>query len=295
MKNAVLFIVNPIAGPRKNKSHIIKAIQSRSHFLKYEIYETRRRGDATRAARDAVQQGFQVVVAVGGDGTVNEVASALVHTDVALGIIPRGSGNGLARALEIPFSTADALEVIYQSGRKIIDIGKAADRYFCVVAGVGFDAQVSQAFDQSQLRGLMSYVWVIVKELKHYSPQACEMLVDGKHVTCYPFLVTVANAPQYGNGAIIAPHAKMDDGYFDLCVVKEMAFLQKLVAAPRLFLGNIDKHPGVCYYKMKQVEFLATPPIRYHVDGEPVRCDEPLRIEVLPQALKVIVPYATKS
>jgi YegS/Rv2252/BmrU family lipid kinase len=288
--NPILFIINPISGPRRDKNNVINAIKQHTPKLDCDIYETKARGDATETARKAKENGYQTVVAVGGDGTVNEVASGILNSEVALGIIPRGSGNGLARALKIPFNTQAALNTIRKNIIKKIDVGKAAHRHFCAVSGIGFDARVSEVFDHSKIRGFFSYVWVITKELKDFSPVDCEMEILGDKIHCTPFLVSVANTPQYGNGAIIAPNAKMDDGYFDLCLAKNMAFSQMLTAFPRLFLGTIDKHPEVSFYKIEKVIFRTQAPIHFHVDGEPARTDSDLTIQVLPKALKVCVP-----
>ena len=290
MPTPILFIINPIAGPRKDKQHVLNVLKNDFSNLDFDVYQTKSRGDAAEVASQAGDNGYRTVVAVGGDGTVNEVASGLVKTDIALGIIPRGSGNGLARALKIPFHTHAALTVVIKNNLKSIDIGKAAHRNFCAVSGIGFDARVSEVFDKSKVRGFFSYAWVITKELKDYSPTQCEMEIKNDTFSCTPFLVTVANTPQYGNGAIIAPKALMDDGYFDLCLAKNMAFPQILTAVPRLFPGTIDKHPNVPYFKVDKVTFRSGAPIHFHVDGEPELTNSDLTIEVMPKALKVCVP-----
>ncbi|MFQ5627767.1 MAG: diacylglycerol/lipid kinase family protein [bacterium] len=295
MPTPILFIINPIAGPRKDKQHVLDVLEDGFSHLDFDTYQTKSRGDAAVAAKKAGANGYQTVVAVGGDGTVNEVASSLVNTNVALGIIPRGSGNGLARALKIPFNTKAAINVVIKNHLRQIDIGKAAHRNFCAVSGIGFDARVSEVFDKSKVRGFFSYAWVITKELKDYSPTHCEVEIKDDTFSCSPFLVSVANTPQYGNGAIIAPKAQMDDGYFDLCLAKNMAFPQILTAVPRLFLGTIDKHPGISYFKVEKVTFRSSTPIHFHVDGEPESTNSDLTIEVMPKALKVCVPEVQAS
>lgn len=286
----ILFIINPVSGPWKDKNNVINAIKNSTPKFEYDVYETKARGDATEKARKAVENGYRTIVAVGGDGTVNEVVTGILNSDATLGIIPRGSGNGLARALKIPFNTRAALNVVRKKSIKKIDVGQAAHRNFCAVAGIGFDARVSEAFDKSKVRGFFSYAWVITKELKDFSPFDCEMEIDGEKIRCRPFLVSVANTPQYGNGAIIAPKARMDDGYFDLCLAGNMHFPQMLTAFPRLFLGTIDKHPEITFYKVDKVTFRTEDPIHFHVDGEPELTDGDLTIQVLPSALKVCVP-----
>ncbi|MCA9741300.1 diacylglycerol kinase family lipid kinase [candidate division KSB1 bacterium] len=290
MPPPILFIVNPVAGSQKNKQSVVDLIERDFPAKHADIYFTKSKGDATKAARKAAEQGTPIVVAVGGDGTVNEVASGLIGSQAALGIVPRGSGNGLARALGIPMNTKEALKVMTNGNTSRIDIGKAGHRHFCAVSGVGFDAKVSELFDQSKMRGFVSYIWIVIKEFWRFVPQQYAVEFGADRMTCQPFLISIANTPQYGNGAIIAPKAKMDDGAFDLCLANRLTIAQMLTAVPKLFRGTLDQHSGFNYYKIQKVTFRSENPIRFHVDGEPEKTGTSLTIEVMPHALKVCVP-----
>jgi YegS/Rv2252/BmrU family lipid kinase len=284
------FIINPIAGFRRDKSFIEELIRRRCKNLDFAIVHTAAPGDATRVAQEAATEGYHAVVAVGGDGTVNETASGLVGTDTALGILPRGSGNGLARSLNIPLQAAQALEVICSGKEHRIDAGRAAHRYFFVVTGVGFDANVGQKFNLAAWRGPLPYFYIAAREFANYQPEPLRLLIEDHAIDLTPFLVTVANTEQYGNGAIIAPHAKPDDGVLDVCVVQPMNFAEFVMQAPKLFNGKANTVPQITYYRSKNATIEKSGPVLFHVDGEAQMSDGPVNISVLPQALKVIVP-----
>ncbi len=284
------FIINPIAGFRRDKSFIEELIRRRCKNLDFTIIHTAAPGDATRLAQEAATEGYHAVVAVGGDGTVNETASGLVGTDTALGIIPRGSGNGLARSLNIPLQAAQALEVICSGKEHRIDAGRAAHRYFFVVTGVGFDANVGHKFNLAAWRGPLPYFYIAAREFANYQPEPLRLSIEDQAIDLTPFLVTVANTEQYGNGAIIAPHAKPDDGVLDVCVVQPMNFAEFVMHAPKLFNGKANTVPQITYYRSKNATIEKSGPVLFHVDGEAQVSDGPVNISVLPQALKVIVP-----
>jgi len=286
----IKFIINPIAGFRRDKSYIETLIQQRCQNLDYAIAHTAGRGDATRLAKAAASAGYHTVVAVGGDGTVNETASGLVGTDTALGIIPRGSGNGLARSLSIPLRPAKALEVICGGKAHRIDAGRAAHRYFFVVTGVGFDANVGQKFNSASWRGPVPYFYIAAREFANYQPEPLRLRLEDEVLELTPFLVTIANTEQYGNGAIIAPHARPDDGILDVCVVQPMNFAEFLMNAPKLFNGRADTIPAITYYRSKIAAIEKSGPVLFHVDGEAEISEGPVEISVLHHALKVMVP-----
>lgn len=286
------FIVNPIAGFRRDKSFVEALIQQRCTNLDFTIVHTTGPGDATRLAQEAAAAGCHTVVAVGGDGTVNETASGLVGSETALGIIPRGSGNGLARSLNIPLHTAEALEVICSGKTHRIDAGRAAHRYFFVVTGVGFDANVGYKFNTAARRGPLPYFYIAAREFGNYQPEPLRLRLDNEEMNLTPFLVTIANTEQYGNGAIIAPHAKPDDGVLEVCVVKPMNFAEFVMHAPKLFNGKADTIPLITYYRSKTARIEKSGPVLFHVDGEAQMSDGPVNVSVIPQALKVIVPIS---
>ncbi|MGH7454301.1 MAG: diacylglycerol/lipid kinase family protein [bacterium] len=293
----IKFIINPNAGFRRDKSYIENLIRRHCHSLDFTIEHTSGPGDATRLAQQAADEGYTMVVAVGGDGTVNETASGLVGTETALGIIPRGSGNGLARSLNIPLQAAKALEVIGAGKTYCIDAGRAAHRYFFVVAGVGFDASVGYKFNSANWRGPLPYFYLAAREFANYQPEPLRLRLEDEVMEMTPFLVTIANTQQYGNGAIIAPQARPDDGILDVCVIRPMNFAEFVMNAPKLFNGKADTIPLITYYRSKFAAIEKAGPVLFHVDGEVQTAENLVEISVLPQALKVIVPasYGTPS
>ncbi len=280
------FIVNPISGFRRDKSDLINLIHAQ--FPAGDIELTAAPGEATRLAAEAAKLGYGIVAAVGGDGTVNEVASGLVGTDTALGIIPRGSGNGLARGLGIPISPVESLQVLNAGAARTIDVGCAAHRHFFAVCGVGFDANVGRKFNSATWRGPLPYFLIAAQEFVGYQPEPLRLNVQNQQWEKAPFLITIANTQQYGNGAIIAPHAQPDDGLLDMCVVEPMRWLDVLKYAPRLFNGTIDRTPIISYQRVQEIAIEKDGPILFHVDGEATTCDGPLKISIKPRALRVM-------
>ena len=286
------FIINPIAGFRRNKSDIIAAIYRHCRAFDFDVTTTTQPGDGTRFAQEAAAKNYSVVVAVGGDGTVNEIASGLLHTNTALGVIPRGSGNGLARALGISMRPSQALEGVLAGGERLIDAGCAAHRHFFAVAGVGFDATVGKQFSMAPWRGPLPYFFIAAREFFSYRPEAVEIKFEQNSLALKPFVLTVANTHQYGNGATIAPQARPDDGMLDLCIVEPLSMLQAVKYAPKLFNGTIDRTPIINYRRVQEITIEKSGSILFHVDGEPVLCQNRLKISILPRALKVVAPAA---
>jgi YegS/Rv2252/BmrU family lipid kinase len=293
----IKFIINPNAGFRRDKRYLYDLIREHCKGLSFKIEHTHGPGDATRMAKKAADEGYAMVVAVGGDGTVNETASGLVGSETALGIIPRGSGNGLARSLSIPLQATAALEVIRAGKPYRIDAGRAAHRYFFVVTGVGFDASVGYKFNSANWRGPLPYFYIAAREFANYHPEPLRLRLENDMLEMTPFLVTIANTQQYGNGAIIAPHARPDDGILEVCVIRPMNFAEFVMNAPKLFTGKADTMPFITYYRSKFAAIEKAGKVLFHVDGEAQTAESPVEISVLPQALKVIVPasYATPS
>ncbi len=286
------FIINPIAGFRRNKSGIIERIHRHFRAHDYDVTTTTRPGDGTRLAQEAAAQNYDIVVAVGGDGTVNEVASGLVHTNTALGIIPRGSGNGLARALGISLRPSESLKILLHGEERVIDAGTAAQRYFFAVTGVGFDAQVGRQFNLAPWRGPIPYFFIAAREFLTYHPEPLRLNLDAQAFELTPFLITIANTQQYGNGAIIAPQARPDDGLLDLCVVESLSLSHAVKYAPKLFDGTIDRTPIINYRRVQDLVIEKPGTILFHVDGEAQTCQNRLQVSILPRALKVVAPPA---
>ena len=290
----ILFILNPISGLQRNKKSIEYLIHSefKNHStIDYQVVYTEYAGHASVLSKKAAQRGIYAVVAVGGDGTMNEVASGLVGTKTALGLIPRGSGNGYARSLKIPLNTGKAIETLKYGQIRKVDVGKVNQYYFFNVMGVGFDAYIGAKFQDFGLRGPIPYFYIGVKGWFQYDFEAFTLLFNSKMFKLRPLTITVANTPQYGMSALIAPNAKIDDGILDLCILEKMRTIQALPRLHRLFNGTIEKVPFYKHYSVKQVTIEREKDRGlFHTDGEPRMGGKELEISVLPLALKVIVP-----
>lgn len=289
-KKMVTFIVNPVSGTGKQKK-IEKEIR-RSLNLKefdYEILYTKRPHHGTELSAMAAKKGSHIIVAVGGDGSVNEVAQGMIGSGSALAIIPTGSGNGFARHFKIPTDTAKAIEVINGMNEKWIDTVKMNDKSYLGVAGIGFDADVSRAFANLDIRGPASYLFVVLSELPLYKPQDYDLVIDGKPLHKKAFLICFANTNQYGNNAFIAPHAKIDDGFLDVIIWK--AFPPH--AAPKLvhdlFTKSLNDSKYTETYRCQEV-ILKSPLHTLHMDGEPMEAKGDVYIRILPSSLKIITP-----
>ncbi len=291
MKKKILFIVNPISGG-KNKKRIPELINKHLSKAKFEyrISFTERVEHGYMLAKAAVKDGFEIIVAVGGDGTVNEVAKALIKTDIILGIIPFGSGNGLARSLKIPLNISKAIAIINDLQTDLIDAASFNEDYFFNVAGTGFDAHISQSFATNKTRGLFGYVGTTFKEMRSYIPLTYKINLDGKEITRKAFILSVANSAQYGNGAYIAPRADVKDGLLDVIVVKPIAWYNLPFAASKMFTKKVESSRYVEIFQAKKIIIERDMAAPIHLDGEPKMGDKIISVEVIPLAIKVIVP-----
>ncbi len=289
-----VFIINPIAGTRQ-KQVIHDAILEQFPEEQFEICYTEYRGHAFDIALKKIEEGYTHIVAVGGDGTVNEVASALVGSSAVLGIIPAGSGNGLARHLKLPVNITDALAVIRNHKMKTIDVGRVNGRYFFCTCGTGFDASVGKKFAHDSRRGMLSYVRATIHQYITYSPKSYILKVEDKKIKLKAFLVTFANSGQYGNNAYIAPNAQIDDGMLDLCILRPFPKTSTLELGLRLFFKNIDQSPYLEVMRMKKATLKrkGKQKITLHLDGEPVTLKRKLKVKVIPGALNVMIPTTT--
>lgn len=284
-------IINPISGvgsKRKIPNMLRKICEARGHAL--NISFTRYPGHASELTRQAVEAKVDLIVAVGGDGTVNEVARSMIHTDVTLGIIPKGSGNGLARDLHIPMEVWRALEVLKGRHTSIIDCCRANGRPFFCTCGVGFDAAVSQKFAQQKRRGSLTYLRNTIEEYLSYEPEPYELLIDNQTIKEKAFLVACANATQYGNNAFIAPQANISDGKMDVTILAPFTPLDIPPLAIQLFTKQIDRNSKIKTMKARQVSIIRQRPGVMHLDGEPVMADSRIDIEIEPNALRVLTP-----
>lgn len=247
-------------------------------------------GHASLLTKEAIAGGANCIIAVGGDGTVNEIARAMIHSDAVLGIVPKGSGNGLARELHIPMDVRRALELIIKGHVSIIDCCKANDRVFFCTCGVGFDAAVSQKFAGEKHRGSLTYIKNTIEEYLSYKPEVYELSVNDRTIKEKAFLVACANASQYGNNAFIAPHANIQDGQMDLTILSPFTPLDVAPLAIQLFTKQIDRNSKIKTMKARRVTIIRQHAGVMHLDGEPVMADSRIDISVIPQSLRVITP-----
>ncbi len=285
-------IINPISGvgsKRKIPKMLEEMCDKSGHSL--AISFTEYAGHASELTRRAIDEGAQVILAVGGDGTVNEIARAMLHSDAVLGIIPKGSGNGLARELHIPIDVKGALEVIRKGMVTTIDSCMANDRIFFCTCGVGFDAAVSQKFANEKHRGSLTYIKNTVEEYLSYKPEPYELVVDDDQtIKERAFLVACANASQYGNNAFIAPHANIEDGKMDVTILAPFTPLDIAPLAIQLFTKQIDRNSKIRTLQAREVTIVRQKPGVMHLDGEPVMADSRVHIKILPRSLKIFTP-----
>ena len=290
-KKKIHFIVNPISGTQK-KGQIIKSIPrylDTSRF-DYEIKSTQYAGHAAKLALEATENGIDIVVAIGGDGTVNEVARSLVHQRTALGIIPCGSGNGLARHLEIPIDPIGALQVLNECVIHELDYGKINNIPFFCTCGIGFDAFVSSKFAEAGKRGFLTYIENTLREGLLYKPDNYTITVDDNEQMVYQaFLIACANASQYGNNAYIAPNASMSDGLMDVTIMEPITVLEAPQIAIQLFNRTIDHNSKIKTFRCKKVSIEREAPGVIHFDGDPVMSDKNITVELVEKGLNVVV------
>lgn len=285
----VLFIINPHSGVDRVKA-LKKAIdENLNHQLfQYEIVYTEYAKHGILLAREGVEKGFDLIVAVGGDGSVNDVMNGLYRTKGVLGIVPKGSGNGLARSLGIPLKETTAIRLLNEWNIRNIDIGEADGHLFASNAGVGFDTVVTDKFSKSKHRGLRAYLSVILKNVLKYPVREWQLVLDGKSEKCAAFMLTAANAVQLGYGFQIAPKAKLEDGLFDFVTVRKFPKALASTIALRAFTGKIAQSPYVSIRQVKEI-IISHPDLNLlQFDGEAVTCGNRIVIEMLPEKLKVL-------
>ena len=288
-KYTILFVINSISGGKKKLSlpAVIEANLDKNKFSATFSF-TNVAGHATRIAQDAISKDIDIIVAVGGDGTINEIAQELLGTDKILGIIPLGSGNGLARALHIPMNTKKAIAVINKFDTKLIDAAKLNQKYFLNMAGIGFDAHVSAVFAGSKSRGLKGYLKMGLKEVLSYHPQKYELNIDGKIYEREAFVISIANSTQYGNNFHISPKSSLTDGFLEICIVKPLPLYKLLILALQMLCSTTHRSKMVEIISGQHIQIKRETAAVVHLDGEPVEMNNFIEIDVIPLALKVI-------
>jgi diacylglycerol kinase (ATP) len=290
---STVIIINPISGgasPRvaRARAQLALAVVD-AHGDPVEVLLTQRVGHARELAKSAVRRGARLVLAWGGDGTINEVASALAFDDVPLGIVPAGSGNGLARELGVHPRAERAIADALQAVPRPMDMGEIDGHLFANMAGVGFDAHIASRFATAARRGFAGYAAITARALTSYAPQQYRVTIGGVETNHQAILVTIANSAQFGNNARIAPGARVDDGELDLVVVEERSRFATVCQLPRLFNGTAGRMPGCTIRRIRAATIESDRPMTYHVDGEPIEGGTALRARVHPGALMVAV------
>jgi YegS/Rv2252/BmrU family lipid kinase len=282
-----LFVVNRRSGVKRRTD--TAAIIREQPGWQIEVAEAEQKQDLDAIIGRALDEHVDVVFAVGGDGTVHEVAKRLIGTSLPLGIVPTGSGNGLARHLGFSMNARDVLRT-YQRVTTI-DTAKVNGNPFVGTMGVGFDAWVADAFASSGVRGLATYIRVGLGGFFKYAPQTYQIEVDGERLERRALLIAVANASQYGNNARIAPIASLQDGLLDLVIVERAS----LTALPRLFTGTLHRAAGITMRRGRHIEIRRPAPGPAHLDGEPLSLPELLTIDIVPKSLRVLLPDSVST
>ncbi len=289
-----LFIVNPMAGlgGKRKYPDLIKQVCLEKGIASRVLF-TRCAGDAIKIVQEYFND-YDVFVAVGGDGTTNEVATALAGTGKIMGLIPAGSGNALGRELGISMSTTTALKELFRSEILMMDTGLVRDRRFVNVCGLGFDDHVARCFAQTTLRGPVPYISYVVKEFPLYIPAHYHIEIDGERWSGKAFVVTVANTTQYGNNAFIAPKAILNDGWLDVCIMRPFPVGLAPEMALRLLNKQLDNSKYCEYYRARKI-VISGSNLNYQIDGEPIGNNLPIEINIDSLSLKVLAPRRKSS
>lgn len=284
-----LLIVNPISGPDQNALEL--AAEATQMLLEkgHEVtaFVTREAGDAYRRALDPGDA--DVVVAMGGDGTANEVGHALIGTDTVMGLLPNGSGNGLARELHIPMDNSEAVKVLLRHEVKRIDTGEVNGQPFLCTCGIGLDAAVSEKFSKSKTRGFISYIADTLDLLGEYEAQDYRLTIDGEERTTDAYVIAVANASQYGNNAFIAPDASMEDGQLDVTILHRFPTAEGGRLAYKLFSGELTESEYTDWLRGRHIDIRASHPVFYHIDGDAKEETHRLEVRAVPHSLSICV------
>lgn len=285
----ILFVINPISGGKK-KTAFNKKVLEELDLKKFKptFQQTTRPGHAYELGKMAITENYDAVVAVGGDGTINELGAALVGSDIPLGIIPEGSGNGLALYLGIPMNEASAIKRLNRFETVQVDCGMLNDKPFFNIAGLGFDASVSDRFANDSIRGPIGYLRSVVNVIKNYKPCQYELSIDGIEYEREAFMISVANSPQYGNNAYIAPNASVNDGVLDVCIVHKFPLYILPMMLFHLFNRSADQSEYVEIIPGKDIIIKRKDNGPIHIDGEPIALNGDLNIKVQENALNII-------
>ena len=289
MKQKIRFIINPISGIGKKGDipNLIKSYLDLSKF-EYDISYTEYRKHAKKMAYNSSREGFDIVCAVGGDGSVHEVGTALIGTQTKLAILPTGSGNGLARHLNISLDIKKAIECINENFSIQMDTVIVNDKPFLGTGGYGFDALIAKRFEEHDSRGFVSYIKLVFKELFNFSAKKISFEVNGVKRNVSAFLFTIANASEFGNGFCVSPNSSVTDGNLELCILRPFKFWSAPSIAYRYFKRTADKSRYTEIIPFKKARIKLIDKIA-HYDGEPFDVRDELNVEVVPKSLHILV------
>ncbi len=289
-KQQIQFIVNPFSGVGKKKKlkHLLNKYLDHSKF-DYKICQTKFGGHAKEITNEAIQKNYDIIVAVGGDGSVNEVSGALIDTEKTLGIIPAGSGNGFAAHLGISRQTKKAINYLNSAKPLRIDTCKLNDRIYINVAGVGFPASVAYNIRKSRFRGFLGYFRTSLIESFKHQAQSYSIKIDGKEIKRDCFCIEIANASTFGYNMKIASNASLTDGLLEVVIIKKVPKWRYLFSMWRFLNGTIHCSRLVETYSAKEVEIKASKPCPVHVDGEGFQTNEVLKFSINPLSLNVLI------
>ncbi|MEW9121424.1 MAG: diacylglycerol kinase family protein [Thermotaleaceae bacterium] len=287
-----LFIVNPTAGKGKALKplgYIHQKLEERE--ISFDIKITKEKGEAEKIARWAAAEDYEKVVALGGDGTIYEILNGLIGRKTALGVIPLGTGNDFVKTMHIPHNIEEALDIVIRGRKKRIDCGKANERYFMNVASIGLDAEIVQKTEsiKQYISGPTAYVAGVFKTLFQYQFQKLAIDIDGLRLEEKITLLAIGNGKYYGGGMKVTPDAQIDDGYFSICLIKELGKLKILSLFPTIFTGEHIKEPVVKLYRGKEISVRSEGPLLVNVDGDIIG-KTPVIFELVEKAIDVIVP-----
>ena len=295
-KQRIFFVINPVSGYNK-KEDVPQLIRDNLDLDKFEFdfKKTEHKGHATDIAKEAIEKGFDIVVACGGDGTVNEVAKAVVNTDVQLGILPSGSGNGFAMHIGMGRNKKKAIRKLNESSPRVIDSCTVNNQFFLNVAGVGFDALIAYKAENDTKRGLQMYVSMVSKEMAQFKAENFKVKVNEQTIEGPFTTIAVANAAMYGYNFTIAPTAELTDGMLDIVFIKKASVLRTLATSWRMLNKSLNKSSLVEIIKAKELTISTGRPYYFHIDGESFLFENKLHFKIHPRSIKVLFPKGSEG
>ncbi len=298
MSRKFLFLVNPVSGTRSKQSlPDLVAAAAEKHNARFELFHTVASGDYSFIKEKIREHGFTEVIMCGGDGTVNTVVQQLLDTPVNFGIVPLGSGNGLALSAGIPKQTAKALDIVFTGRAVPVDAFSINGAFACMLCGLGFDAQVAHNFARQKKRGLLTYTRQSIRHFFNASPYSFEIQLDNTSFTTEAWFISIANSNQFGNQVTIAPLASLSDGLLDIVIVRKMnkarlpvALLMQVAGNNKLSRPGALKKSGIIYLQADSLRIKNMDAAPLHIDGEPKLSSEEFVIKVLPGCFRLIQP-----